>query len=36
TYSDYIKQDGYWLPVKLSLKNNKIRIKIQLNDWQLN
>ncbi len=36
TYSHYIKQEGYWLPTKLSLKNPQIRIKIQLNDWQFN
>ncbi len=36
SYADYIKQDGYWLPAKLTLKNPKIRLKIQLNDWQFN
>lgn len=35
TYANYRKQDGYWLPEKLTLKNQHIRIKIQLNDWQL-
>lgn len=35
-YASYIQKEGYWLPTKLTLKNQKIKIKIQLYDWQLN
>lgn len=34
TYGTYIQKAGYWLPTKLTLKHQQIKIKIQLYDWQ--
>jgi len=33
-YGTYIQNAGYWLPTKLTLKHQQIKIKIQLYDWQ--
>ncbi|MDO6464156.1 MULTISPECIES: lipoprotein insertase outer membrane protein LolB [Pseudoalteromonas] len=35
-YGTYIQSNGYWLPTKLTLKHQQIKIKIQLYDWQFN
>ncbi len=35
-YANYIQSAGFWLPTKLTLKHQKIRIKIQLHDWRFN
>ena len=35
-YANYSQNSGYWLPTKLTLKNQKIKIKIQLYEWQFN
>ncbi len=35
-YSAYMQTKGYWVPTKLTLKHQSIRIKIQLYDWQFN
>ncbi|MBH0058265.1 outer membrane lipoprotein LolB [Pseudoalteromonas sp. SWXJZ94C] len=35
-YSAYMQAEGYWVPTKLTLKHQSIRIKIQLYDWQFN
>lgn len=35
-YASYIQSAGYWLPTKITLKHQKIKIKIQLYDWQFN
>ncbi len=35
-YSAYMQTEGYWVPTKLTLKHQSIRIKIQLYDWQFN
>ncbi len=35
-YSSYIQSEGYWLPTKLTLKHQQIKIKIQLYDWRFN
>lgn len=35
-YTDFIQQSGYWLPQKLNLSHQQIKIKIHLYDWQLN
>jgi outer membrane lipoprotein LolB len=35
-YANYIQSSGFWLPTKLTLKHQKIRIKIQLYDWRFN
>ncbi|MBB1297694.1 lipoprotein insertase outer membrane protein LolB [Pseudoalteromonas sp. SR41-7] len=33
-YGAYVQNAGYWLPTKLTLKHQQIKIKIQLYDWQ--
>lgn len=33
-YGTYVQNAGYWLPTKLTLKHQQIKIKIQLYDWQ--
>jgi len=35
-YTNYIQSAGFWLPTNLTLKHQKIRIKIQLYDWRFN
>ncbi|MBQ4834524.1 outer membrane lipoprotein LolB [Pseudoalteromonas sp. MMG010] len=35
-YSNYIQENGFWLPTKLTLTHQKIKIKIQINNWQFN
>jgi outer membrane lipoprotein LolB len=35
-YTDYIQSHGFWLPSKLTLKHQQIKIKIQIYDWQFN
>lgn len=36
TYGDYQQYAGFWLPKKLTLKHEKIRLKIQLYRWYFN
>ncbi|WP_372763294.1 lipoprotein insertase outer membrane protein LolB [Pseudoalteromonas sp.] len=35
-YANYVQQHGFWLPTRLTLTQQKIKIKIQLYHWQFN
>lgn len=35
-YQSYQMVDGFWVPKRISLTQDKLRIKIQLNSWQFN
>ncbi len=35
-YASFVQKSGYWLPSRLTLTHQKIKIKIQLYDWQFN
>ena len=36
SYNQYIKNKGVWLPTKLNLKNDHLKIKMQIHSWQFN
>lgn len=36
TYNQYVKNSGVWLPTKLNLVRNDLKIKMQIHSWQLN
>lgn len=36
TYNQYVKKNGVWLPTKLNLVNNNLKIKMQIHSWQFN
>jgi outer membrane lipoprotein LolB len=35
-YANYVLQHGFWLPTRLTLTHQNIKVKIQLYDWQFN
>ncbi|WP_082305732.1 lipoprotein insertase outer membrane protein LolB [Pseudoalteromonas sp. '520P1 No. 412'] len=36
TYNNYVKNNGVWLPTKLNLERNDLKIKMQIHSWQFN